>query len=145
MNLHALPKLGGKQKKAKRVGRGYGSGRGGHTSGRGTKGQKARNMVRPGFEGGQNPLYKALPKARGFKAFAKIIPTAVNVRDIDRKFKDSDVITIESLAEVGLINAKEQYVKVLGDGEMTKKVTLKGLKVSKSAKEKIEKAGGKVI
>ena len=144
MKLHVLPKLGGKQKKAKRIGRGYGCGKGGHTVGRGTKGQKARNKVRIGFEGGQNPLYKALPQARGFKAFVKVVPTAVNVRDIDRKFNDGDVITRESLAKVGLINAKEQYVKILGDGELTKKVTLKGLKVSKSAKEKIEKAGGKV-
>lgn len=145
MNLHELPKLGGKQKRKKRVGRGYGSGKGGHTSGRGTKGQKARNKVSIGFEGGQNPLYKALPQARGFKAFAKIVPTAVNVRDIDRKFNDGDMVDMEALAKAGLIGTKTQYVKVLGEGEMTKKITLKGLKVSKSAREKVEKAGGKII
>lgn len=144
MELHNLPKLKGTTKSAKRVGRGYGSGKGGHTSGRGQKGQKARNSVRPGFEGGQNPIYKTLPKAAGFRPLDKKEAIVVNVRDLDRKFDAGTEITKESLANAGLISPKDKYVKILGEGEITKKVSLKGLKVSESAKEKIVKAGGEV-
>ncbi len=144
MELHNLPKLKGTTRSAKRVGRGYGSGKGGHTSGRGQKGQKARNSVRPGFEGGQNPIYKTLPKAAGFTPVDKKAVVAVNVRDLDRKFDAGTEITKELLASVGLISSKDKYVKVLAEGEITKKVSLKGLRVSESAKEKIVKAGGEV-
>jgi len=144
MNLHDLPKLKGVNRKKKRIGRGYGSGKGGHTSTRGMKGQKARNKVRIGFEGGQNPLYKSLPQARGFKPLNKVATTVVNVRDLERKFKVGDEITKDSLRAAGLIGAKDEIVKVLATGECKKKFVIKGIRVSKSAKEKIEAAGGEV-
>lgn len=145
MDLHNLPKLKGVNKSKKRVGRGYGSGKGGHTSGRGMKGQKARNKVRPGFEGGQNPLYKALPQAKGFNPLGKIEADVVNVRDLERKFDEGVEITKELLRSSGLVGRKTLAIKILGKGEITKKFTIKGVHVSDSAKEKIEKAGGKIV
>lgn len=144
INLHSLPKLKGKIQKSKRVGRGYGSGKGGHTAGRGTKGQKARSKVRLGFEGGQNPLYKALPKTRGFKPISRQVYTVVNINDLERKFKSGAVISRNELINAGLIKKQDRNVKILADGEIKKKFTIKGMKISKSAKEKIEKAGGKI-
>jgi large subunit ribosomal protein L15 len=144
MELHELPKIKGKNKKAKRVGRGYGSGRGGHTTGRGTKGQKARNSVRPGFEGGQNPIYKALPKASGFNPIDKNEVVVVNVRDLNRKFDSGMLVDKEALLKEGLISRNDKFVKVLGQGDISKKITVVGLRVSSSAKEKIIKAGGEV-
>ena len=125
-----------------RRGRGDGSGNG-KTAGKGHKGQKARSGggVRPGFEGGQMPLYRRLPK-RGFtNIFAKKYVT-VNVEVLD-KFNDGDEVTAESLLEKGIISKTLDGVKFLGRGEVTKKVTVKVAKISESAKEKIEKAGGK--
>ena len=142
MRLEELKPAEGSTHRKKIVGRGIGSGVG-KTSGRGHKGQKARSGggVRPGFEGGQLPLYRRLPK-RGFtNIFAKKYDT-VNVEVLD-KFNDGDEVTAESLLEKGIISKTLDGVKILGRGEVTKKLTVKVAKVSESAKEKIEKAGGK--
>ena len=142
MRLEELKPAAGSTHRKKIVGRGIGSGVG-KTSGRGHKGQKARSGggVRPGFEGGQMPLYRRLPK-RGFtNIFAKKY-VAVNVEVLD-KFNDGDEVTAESLLEKGIISKTLDGVKILGRGEVTKKLTVKVAKVSESAKEKIEKAGGK--
>lgn len=142
MRLEELKPAEGSTHRKKIVGRGIGSGVG-KTSGRGHKGQKARSGggVRPGFEGGQMPLYRRLPK-RGFtNIFAKKYVT-VNVEVLD-KFNDGDEVTAESLLEKGIISKTLDGVKILGRGEVTKNVTVKVAKISESAKEKIEKAGGK--
>ena len=142
MRLEELKPAEGSTHRKKIVGRGIGSGVG-KTSGRGHQGQKARSGggVRPGFEGGQMPLYRRLPK-RGFtNIFAKKY-VAVNVEVLD-KFNDGDEVTAESLLEKGIISKTLDGVKILGRGEVTKKLTVKVAKVSESAKEKIEKAGGK--
>ncbi len=142
MRLEELKPAEGSTHRKKIVGRGIGSGVG-KTSGRGHKGQKARSGggVRPGFEGGQMPLYRRLPK-RGFtNIFAKKY-VSVNVEVLD-KFNDGDEVTAQSLLEKGIISKTLDGVKILGRGEVTKKLTVKVAKVSESAKEKIEKAGGK--
>ena len=142
MKIHELRPAEGSRKSPKRVGRGSGSGMG-KTSTRGQKGQWSRSGggVRPGFEGGQMPLSRRLPK-RGFtNIFAKKY-VAVNVEVLD-KFNDGDEVTAESLLEKGIISKTLDGVKFLGRGEVTKKVTVKVAKISESAKEKIEKAGGK--
>ena len=144
MDLSNLPKLKGKTRKAKRVGRGYGSGKGGHTVGRGSKGLKARGKVPLGFEGGQLPLYKRLPHKKGFsRAFSKEVGI-LNVGDLDR-WDEKRTVNPENLLGAGLIDSiPKGGVKILGDGELEKKLTVKRVKLSESAKEKILKAGGKV-
>jgi len=144
MKLNELPKLKGRTKANKRVGRGGASGKGFHTSARGMKGQNARNSVRPGFEGGQNPLYKALPQKKGMKPLRKTVYVAVNVRDLDRKFDDGATVNMESLRKAGLVGKNDEAVKLLGTGDIKAKVTVEGIKVSEAAKAKVEKAGGKV-
>ena len=142
MRIEDLKPVAGSTHRKKIVGRGIGSGVG-KTSGRGHKGQKARSggNVRPGFEGGQMPLYRRLPK-RGFtNIFAKKY-VSVNVEVLDR-FNDGDEVTAETMLEKGLISKKCDGVKLLGRGEVTKKLNVKVAKISESAKEKIEKAGGK--
>jgi large subunit ribosomal protein L15 len=142
MRLEDLKPVAGSTHRKKIVGRGIGSGVG-KTSGKGHKGQNARSGggVRPGFEGGQMPLYRRLPK-RGFtNIFAKKY-VAVNVEVLDR-FNDGDVVTAETMLEKGIISKTLDGVKLLGRGEVTKKVDVKVAKISASAKEKIEKAGGK--
>ena len=142
MRLEDLKPVEGSTHRKKIVGRGIGSGTG-KTSGKGHKGQNARSGggVRPGFEGGQMPLYRRLPK-RGFtNIFAKKY-VAVNVEVLDR-FNDGDVVTAETMLEKGIISKTLDGVKLLGRGEVTKKVDVKVAKISASAKEKIEKAGGK--
>ena len=142
MRLDELQPAEGSKFKAKRVGRGIGSGTG-KTSGKGHKGQNARSGggVRPGFEGGQMPLYRRLPK-RGFKnIFAKQY-VAINVEELE-KFDNGTEVTAELLKETGVISKICDGVKVLGRGELTKKLTVKAVKFSASAAEKIEKAGGK--
>jgi len=132
------------QKKNKRLGRGVGSGHG-KTAGKGTKGQKARagGGVRPGFEGGQMPLFRRIAR-RGFSniPFKKVFQV-VNVADLNR-FADGDTVTASSLAEKGLARRKGMPVKVLGDGEVTKKLVVDGLTVSATAREKITAVGGEV-
>ncbi len=142
MRLDELKPAEGSKFERRRVGRGIGSGTG-KTSGKGHKGQNARSGggVRPGFEGGQMPIYRRLPK-RGFtNIFAKEY-VAVNVSDLER-FEDGTEVTAELLKESGVISKVKDGVKILGRGELTKKLTVKMAKFSESAKEKIEKAGGK--
>ena len=142
MKLDELKPVEGSKFTRKRVGRGIGSGTG-KTSGKGHKGQNARSGggVRPGFEGGQMPLYRRLPK-RGFKnIFAKEYVT-VNVEVLD-KFEDGAEVTADTLKEAGIISKKLDGIKFLGRGEVTKKVTVKAAKFTASAKEKIEQSGGK--
>lgn len=142
MNLHELSPAEGSNKKAFRKGRGKGTGNG-KTAGRGHKGQKARSGggVRIGFEGGQMPLYRRLPK-RGFNnIFAKPLE-AVNVAKLD-KFEDGAVVDQAMLLETGVLSKCEYGVKILGTGNLSKKLTVRASAFSASAKEKIEAAGGK--
>ena len=125
-----------------RRGRGHGSGNG-KTAGKGHKGQKARSGApRPGFEGGQMPLYRRLPK-RGFKCRNSKEIVALNVSDLNR-FEDGAEVTAASLVEIGLVKNPRDGIKILGNGELSKKLTVKVNAVSKSAAEKIEAAGGNV-
>ena len=142
MKLEELKPAEGSTHRKKIIGRGIGSGTG-KTSGKGHKGQKARSGggVRPGFEGGQMPLYRRLPKRGFYNVFAKKY-VSVNVEVLDR-FDDGDEVTAETLLEKNIISKKLDGVKLLGRGEVTKKLTVKVAKLSASAKEKIEKAGGK--
>ena len=142
MKMHALMPADGAHKKAKRLGRGIGSGLG-KTSGKGHKGQWARGGggVRPGFEGGQNRLARRLPK-RGFNNKFRKVFTTVNIDKLN-VFDDGTVVDLKLLVEVGIVKKVEAYgLKVLGDGELTKKLTVKAAKFTASAKEKIDKAGG---
>ena len=143
MKLHELSPAEGSAVKSYRKGRGPGSGNG-KTAGKGHKGQNARSGggVRPGFEGGQNPLYRRLPK-RGFKNhFAKRY-AIVNVATLNDKYNDGDVVGIETLLKDRVIRDLGDGLKVLGYGEISKKITVKANVFSASAKEKIEAAGGK--
>ena len=143
MQLHDLAPAPGSRKKRKKVGRGPGSGMG-KTSTRGHKGLKARSggNVRPGFEGGQMPIYRRLPK-RGFFNIFKTNNAVLNVKDLDR-FEDGTMIDIDALREAGMVKGRVDGVKILGLGEITKKFSLKNILVSKTAKEKIESAGGSI-
>ena len=141
MNLHELSPAPGSVKSAYRKGRGAGSGNG-KTAGKGHKGQKARSGggVRIGFEGGQMPLARRLPK-RGFnKIFAKPLEV-INVSALN-KFEDGATVNVCDLLEKGILSKCEYGVKILGNGEVTKKLTVRASAFSASAKEKIEKAGG---
>lgn len=143
MKLHELTPAAGSKKDVKRIGRGAGSGQG-KTAGKGHKGQKARagRGMRPGFEGGQMPLQRRIPK-RGFNnIFAKEI-AIVNVAALDQRFNDGDVVDVAALVKSGLVKNELDGVKVLGNGEITKKLTVQASAFSNSAKEKIEAAGGK--
>ena len=142
MKLHELAPAAGSNRASKRVGRGPASGQG-KTAGKGHKGQKARagSGPRPGFEGGQMPLQRRIPK-RGFNnIFAKEI-AIVNVSAIDEKFEEGAIVDIEALKNAGLIKDELDGVKVLGNGEITKKLTIKANAFSAGAKAKIEAAGG---
>ena len=144
MKLHELPPAEGSVKAGFRKGRGAGSGNG-KTAGKGHKGQNARSGggVRPGFEGGQLPLYRKLPK-RGFNnsRFGKQY-AIVNLELLETKFNDGDVVDTAALVENKVIDTVFDGVKVLGKGELTKKLTVKAAIFSASAKEKIEAVGGK--
>lgn len=143
MKLHELKPAEGARKKEVRVGRGTGSGNG-KTSGRGHKGQKARSGggVRPGFEGGQMPIYRRLPK-RGFKNIWRKEYAEVNVETLNR-FDDGAEVDAVALVEYGILKNVHDGIKILGNGELKKKLTVKAQKFTKSAVEKIEAAGGKV-
>jgi len=144
MKLHELERNRAAKHDRKRVGRGMGSGLG-KTSGRGEKGQKARSGVSipATFEGGQLPLYRRLPK-RGFSnSDFKIRYATINVSDLN-KFEDGTVVTPELLKETGILKNQLDGVKVLGEGNLEKKLTVKAHKFSKSALEKIEKSGSKI-
>ena len=143
MKLHELSPAEGSVKNSYRKGRGAGSGNG-KTAGKGHKGQNARSGggVRPGFEGGQIPLYRRLPK-RGFKNRFATVYTVVNIADLDAKFNNGDVVDVATLMECGLVGKELSGLKILGNGEITKKITVKAKIFSAAAKEKIEAAGGK--
>ena len=142
MKLNELSPAVGSAKDAYRRGRGPGSGNG-KTAGKGHKGQNARSGggVRPGFEGGQLPLYRKLPK-RGFKNRFAVNYAIVNVSDLNR-FEDGAVVDMEALLAAKLVRKELDGLKVLGGGELTKKLTVKATVFSATAKEKIEAAGGK--
>ena len=142
MKLHELSPAAGSTKSRKRIGRGPASGQG-KTAGKGHKGQKARSggSIRPGFEGGQMPLQRRMPK-RGFNnIFAKEFAT-VNVRELEKRFENGAVVDAEALIESGAIKDAKDGIKILGNGELSKNITVKAVKFTASAKEKIEKAGG---
>jgi len=135
----------------KRVGRGYGSGKGGHTSGRGQKGQKSRSgykAARRGFEGGQMPLSRRLPKLKGFSRGFATSGTKYFVISLDtlNKFKDGETINPEILSKAGIIKntSQKQQIKLLANGKLERKLSLENIKVSAQAKVKIEANGGSV-
>ncbi|MCI8650040.1 MAG: 50S ribosomal protein L15 [Anaerotruncus sp.] len=142
MKLHELSPAPGSNRDCYRKGRGHGSGNG-KTAGKGHKGQKARSGggVRPGFEGGQMPLQRRVPK-RGFNNIFGTHYAVINVSDLEQ-FEDGSVVDTQALVEAGLVKKLLDGVKVLGNGELTKKLTVNCAAFSASAKEKIEKAGGK--
>ena len=142
MKIHELTPAADSNKAVKRIGRGHGSGNG-KTAGKGHKGQNARSGggVRIGFEGGQMPLARRIPK-RGFNNIFATKYAVVNVSDLN-KFKDGTVVDAELLKATGLIKKEYDGVKILGNGDPTAKLTVKAAKFSQSAVEKIEKAGGK--
>jgi large subunit ribosomal protein L15 len=143
MDLSNLQPAPGSHRNRKRIGRGHGSGTG-KTSGKGHKGQKARSggSIKPGFEGGQMPLQRRLPK-RGFNPLTRKEYALVNLRDLEL-FESGSVVDIEALGKAGLVGQLKDGVKILGDGDLTKALTIKAHKFSKSAQEKIAAAGGSV-
>ena len=143
MKLHELSPAEGSVTPAYRKGRGPGSGNG-KTAGKGHKGQNARSGggVRPGFEGGQLPLYRKLPKRGFYNRFAKEY-SVVNVEALN-KFEDGAVVDLAALAQAGVVSQPKSALKILGKGELAKKLTVKAAVFSASAKEKIEAAGGKI-
>ena len=145
MELVDLKPAKGSRHSKKRVGRGIGSGLG-KTSGRGMNGQMSRagGGKRAGFEGGQTPLARRLPKLPGFNNINRTEYVTVNVARLEAKYKDGETVDVESLKKYGIIKNTNAVVKVLGSGDIKKKLTVKVDKVSASAKVKIEKAGGKV-
>ena len=145
MELKDLKPAEGSRHSRKRVGRGNGSGYG-KTAGRGLNGQKSRagGGKRPGFDGGQTPLAMRLPKLPGFRNINRVEYLPVNVSRLEEKFEAGEVVNGKSLKAKGIIKHEDALVKVLGDGELTKALTVSVDKVSASAKAKIEAAGGKV-
>lgn len=141
MDLSSLKAAQGSRKDKFRKGRGHGSGNG-KTAGKGHKGQKARSGApRPGFEGGQMPLYRRLPK-RGFKNINSKIIVGINVSELER-FDNDSTVTVDTLIETGIVKNPRDGVKILGNGELTKKLTVQANAFSAGAKEKIEALGGK--
>ena len=142
MKLNELRPAEGSSKAAWRKGRGAGSGNG-KTAGKGHKGQKARSGApRPGFEGGQMPLQRRIPK-RGFHNIFAVEYATVNVSDLEARFENGAVVDAAALVESGAIKDAKDGIKILGNGELTKSLTVKAAKFTAGAQEKIEKAGGK--
>ena len=143
MNCTRYKRSKGANKDKKRVGRGPGSGTG-VTSGKGHKGQKSRSgySMRPGFEGGQMPLYRRLPKRGFFNKFAKHY-VVLNVRDLE-SFEEGTLVCSEYLLESGYVRTMKNGLRILGDGELTRKISVKAHHVTESARKKIEAAGGNV-
>lgn len=143
MNLHDLSPMEGSTKARKRIGRGPASGQG-KTAGKGHKGQKARSggTIRAGFEGGQMPLQRRVPK-RGFTNIFRTEYATVNVADLEARFEDGAVVDVDAIVASGLLKKTLDGVKVLGNGEITKKLDVKVNAFSQTAKAKIEAAGGK--
>lgn len=146
MKLESIPKRKKRIMKAKRLGRGYGSGSGGHTVGRGTKGQKSRagHKSMLFFEGGNVPFFRRMPKYKGFNRKFKVETQAVNLATLEKEFKDGDTVNLEVLLKKGIVKKNSKAVKILGKGELKKKLKIEGLGSSESAKEKIVKAGGEI-
>ena len=142
MKLNSIPKRKNRVMPGKRIGRGYGSGVGGHTVGRGTKGQNSRagHKSTRFFEGGNVPFYRRMPKYNGFNQPQKIEAQAVNLEILEKEFKDGDLVNLETLVSKGIARKNSKVVKILGKGDITKKLTIENLKVSESAIEKIKKA-----
>ncbi len=143
MKLHELSPAVGSKKVAKRIGRGHGSGQG-KTAGKGHKGQKARSggSIRPGFEGGQMPLQRRIPK-RGFNNIFRKKIVEINVAALN-KFDNGAVVDTEAILKAGLVKKSYDGIKILANGKLDKSLTVKVAACSKGAKEKIEAAGGKV-
>ncbi len=142
MELQNLPKRNNKGLGVKRIGRGYGSGKGGHTVGKGAKGQKARTGARSliGFESGNVPLFRRLPKFRGFKNPNRIVYSAVNLSDLERAFKDGETVSIKTLREKGLVKKSTKFVKILGKGKLSKKLKFVGVKMSVAVSKDLKPA-----
>jgi len=145
MRLHDSTPRPGATKRRKRIGCGESSGHG-KTSCRGHKGQHARSghAIRPGFEGGQMPLHRRLPKKGFNNTLFRYRIEVVNVGQMDAAFEEGATVTHQALSDAGLVNKTCDKVKVLGNGDITRKLTFQGLQVSGTAKEKIEKAGGSI-
>jgi len=143
MDLSNLRPAIGSTKNRKRLGRGAGSGTG-KTAGKGHKGQKARSggSVKPGFEGGQMPLQRRLPK-RGFTPLDKKVYALINLRDLQEQFEAGALVDLEALGKAGLVKKLQDGVKVLADGDLDKALTVRAHKFSQAAQSKIEAAGGK--
>ncbi|MHC1716477.1 MAG: 50S ribosomal protein L15 [Candidatus Dojkabacteria bacterium] len=146
MYLENIPVRKNRTMKGKRIGRGYGSGVGGHTVGRGSKGQKSRagHKSLEFFEGGNVPFFRRMPKYKGFNRKFKEETQVVNVEVLSENFDDGEIITAESLRAKGLIKKNSENIKILAKGEISKKLDIEGIKLSPSAREKIEKAGGTI-
>ncbi len=141
--LDDLAPRAGSAKRRKRVGRGHGSGRGGHESGRGTKGQGSRSGVKqsPGFEGGQTPIWMRFPK-RGFKNPSRVQYAVVNVAELEQRFEDGDEVSLEELVRREVVRDPKAGLKVLGRGELSKTLRVRASRFSRVAREKIVAAGG---
>jgi large subunit ribosomal protein L15 len=146
MYLENIPKRTNRTIKGKRLGRGYGSGVGGHTSTRGTKGQKSRSGHKSlvFFEGGNVPFFRRMPKFKGFNKPNKKVATAINLDILEKNFKSGETVSMESLKKKALIAQSANFVKILGDGVLTKKITVENIPLSKSAIKKIQSAGGSI-
>jgi len=144
MRLEDLRPTEGSVRRRKRIGRGYGSGHGGHSAGRGTKGQNSRSGggVRVGYEGGQTPVWMRFPK-RGFHNYTRIEYACVNVDVLDARFDDGADVTLTALREMGIVKGRIDRWKVLGRGELTKALVVRAHRFSSEAKQKIEAAGGR--
>lgn len=144
LTLHTLKTPVGSRKKSKRIGRGNSSGHGTYST-KGQKGQRARSGGSKGLKlKGFKDIVKRMPKLKGFKSH-RLKPQIVNLIDLEKKFKDGETVDIKILLEKGLVKDQRQKVKVLGEGKLTKKLTVNVHNFSKSAKEAIEKAGGRIV
>lgn len=145
MQISDLRPIEGSKKNRKRVGRGNAAG-GGTTAGRGTKGQLSRSGGGKGvgFEGGQNPLAMRLPKLPGFKPRHRTVYTVINLARLNDAFSDGDTVDNAALKQKGFIKSERESVKILGDGDITKKLTVQVARVSQQAQKKLEASGGKV-
>jgi large subunit ribosomal protein L15 len=144
MGLHNFQPGEGGTKPKRRIGRGIGSGMG-KTSTRGTKGQKARRQIHPNFEGGQSPIQRRLPVKKGFRNINHKEYDIVNLDDLNKLFKDGDEVTVEALVKTGIIPGDKDGVKILGFGELSRKLTVRVHKFSKSAIEAIKGKGGEAV
>ncbi len=143
LRLDDLTPRPGSTKRRKRVGRGYGSGRGGHESGRGTKGQGSRSGVKqsPAFEGGQTPIWMRFPK-RGFKNPTRVEYAVVNVEELESRFEEGEEVSLEKLMSRGVVRDPKGGLKILGRGAISKALTVKANRFSTVARDKITAAGG---